>query len=154
MALGCWTGGFTMGIMGCRCGHTIRDVSDEHPYAASLIPDKQLHLFAISLADEVSQYIEAKVQGNQDVWLNNRFWSDYTDWDKLSDSAVIEDILFEHYGCAIMIYQCENCGRVLIQSRSNPNVYCSFAPETPDSQGLLDARAELGNDEEPVTDPA
>lgn len=137
-----------MGIMGCKCGHTIRDVTDTHPYAAMILPDKQDYMFARSLAADISQYIEAKVQGQQDVWLNNRFWSGYTDWDKLDDSEVITDLVYQHYRRAIQIYQCENCGRILIQSRSNQSFFCSFAPETPDSQGLLDARAELDYDEE------
>lgn len=132
-----------MSIMGCTCGYAIKDISDEHPYAADIIPDRSSHGFVGALAAELSGYMAAKAEGKPDEWLDCHFGQDHVrlaraaneNWETIRDLDTAKWLIWKHLSdYAIAAYQCPNCGRVLIQSR-NESRFHSF---TPDPERVID----------------
>jgi hypothetical protein len=88
----------------CKCGHVIKDQTDNLPYKAEIIPDQSLEALYEAL-DEV---------------MNRKKPKDVFERDRL-----LEPI--SNPKGSKLIYQCEQCGRITIDA-FGPRLF-SFKPE-------------------------
>jgi hypothetical protein len=114
----------------CECGHIIVDQTDNLPYKANYTRDQDVDDY-YKRFDEVESFLEALKKGDRVAWIKSHFGENYPT--NLSDSSIVHDIIL-HYDCKI--YQCENCGRLLVQ-KWDVNSYYSFYPENENSKGLF-----------------
>lgn len=115
----------------CECGRITVDQSDNLPYKAHLIPDTQMeHIFGG--AAELSDFIEAIGKGKRSEWIEKKFGEEYPK--ELTNTAIISDLFMSKLKTRNM-YQCENCGRVMIESSGGALEF--FYPEGEEAKGIL-----------------
>lgn len=119
-----------MSKISCNCGHTIIDQTDNLSYKANYIRNQDAK-DEYKRFDEVKSFLDALKKGERVLWIQNYFGQEYPI--NIDDASIIHDILLrdEHN-----IYQCENCGRLLVQNWGG-NFYSSFYPEDENSRGLF-----------------
>jgi hypothetical protein len=134
-----------MSKIGCNCGATIHDTTYPLPNKGQIIRDQQYDLLTDRMAEDISQFIEAKLNGRQYEWVKQRFTEDYANLN-LKDEAIANDLITGYLvkNC-LNIYQCETCGRVLIESKSDKNKFYSFQPDSEDSKDLFIKEEEDSN---------
>ena len=115
----------------CECGNIIIDQSDNLPYKAHLIPDTHLESI-FDGADELSNFIEAIEKGKRSEWIEKKFGEDYPK--ELTNTAIISDLIMSKLKTR-NTYQCENCGRVLIENSAGAFEF--FYPEGEEAKGIL-----------------
>ncbi|MBI3133816.1 MAG: hypothetical protein HYZ14_03990 [Bacteroidetes bacterium] len=120
-----------MSKLGCICGHTIVDQTDNIIYKAHFVRDQDKEAIGEQTTD-IEAFIEAVRKGQRDKWLNNYFGSDI--YKTLTDATVVNDII-SRYNVKFEseMFVCQNCGRIKIQ-KGNENKFVSFLPE--DNQWL------------------
>jgi hypothetical protein len=124
----------------CPCGHIIVDQSDNLPNKAQFFADEdydasyeQFILFCVDL-------IQARQDGKQEQFVALQFGPEYPKNLDLSD--IISDKLagmravFGH-----LMYECEQCGRLLIFSVVGKNKFISYFPEG-EIRGILRSDSE------------
>lgn len=99
----------------CKCGNIIRDSSDYLSYKGEIMSNKELDAF-YELAEEC-------------------ICSDDPDREKLYENFTYNTC--DEYIRYSLIYQCEECGRILIEDIKRGG-FCVFAPEGHDNKDLLD----------------
>ena len=97
----------------CKCGNIIHDNTDCISYKGHIISDKE-YFKMLELVDEM---IESTVKNREALAMTFRT--------NLSGYIKIKSI-----------FQCTNCGRILIEDENNH--YCSFVPDEHERNGLLD----------------
>ena len=97
----------------CKCGNIIHDNTDRIPYKGYIISDNE-YFKMLDLADEM---IESPVKNREALAMT--FRTNIGSYIKIKN-----------------IYQCEQCGRILIEDKNNH--YCSFSPDGNDNRKLLD----------------
>lgn len=112
----------------CKCGHLISNVVHPCPTEAHLIGTVAYEKFERKFVSDVGRFLDAIRNGRRSEWLSERF-GDTCPRD-LTDSEVISDLLTanqqEH---ALSVAECEQCGRLWVQSGVGNNQYRSFAPD-------------------------
>jgi hypothetical protein len=101
-----------MAKIGCKCGHVIRDQSDYLPYKADYISDS----VSIDLVDQVSKSVLGKIS---EVGVENTTAGEIGD--------ILWSEIFVEFGR--QIFECEKCGRLLVQKSSGENLYLRYKPE-------------------------
>jgi hypothetical protein len=115
-----------MSKLGCVCGHTIVDQTNDIPYKAKFIRDQDFESL-IEYAGVVASFADAVKDGKRDEWILNYFKVAYSA--SISNADVIFDITSGYTrDFESEIFQCENCGRIKIQVRDT-NSFASFMPE-------------------------
>lgn len=123
-----------MSKLGCICGHTIVDQTDNLAYKADFIRNQDLDKID-KRTDDIASFIDAVKNGKRDEWLATYFGSDT--YKTISDSSIVFDILSRHtLNYESTIYQCEKCGRVKIQL-GDTNNFLSFSPDEKNWQDLF-----------------
>lgn len=97
----------------CKCGNIIRDITDSIPYKGYIISDKEYYKM-LDLADEMIESAEKNREA-----LAMTFRTNIGSYIRLKT-----------------IFQCKECGRMLIENENNQ--YCSFTPDEQDHKELLD----------------
>jgi hypothetical protein len=116
-----------MSRLGCVCGHTITDQTDNISYKAKFIRDQDFEGYSGRYTNDIESFIEAIKNNRRDEWIRNYFSETYPT--AISNSSIVFDIVsVQTSGFEGDLYQCENCGRVKIQVQDK-NLYASFAPE-------------------------
>ncbi|MDW3649516.1 MAG: hypothetical protein R8P61_20770 [Bacteroidia bacterium] len=115
----------------CECGHIIVDQSDNLPYKAHLIPDTQMEGIFEGAA-KLSDFIEAIGKGKRSDWIEENFGEEYPK--ELTNTAIISDLIMSKLKTRNM-YQCESCGRVLIEK--SVGAFEFFYPEGKEAKGIL-----------------
>lgn len=125
-----------MGKIGCKCGSTIVDQADNLNYKGDIIPDSGHEEIFDRLYDFIDTYVEAVEAGKKEDWMRvNGLTPPYPQ--DLRASSMINDLFFNFYlDKTKEIFQCENCGRILIQ-KANSQHYVSFKPETEEWKDML-----------------
>jgi hypothetical protein len=120
----------------CTCGHSIVDQTDNLPYKAYFFRDSD-HDSYYDYTDEIGSFIESIKNNKREEWITNYFPGPYPTDEP--DAFVIADIItFKQRKFISEMYQCENCGRVLIQKGSE-NIFPVFKPEDEHYEALLDS---------------
>jgi predicted RNA-binding Zn-ribbon protein involved in translation (DUF1610 family) len=114
----------------CKCGHIIVDQTDSLPYKAGYMRDEEIESY-YKRFDAVEDFLNAIKKGERDLWIYHYFGERYST--DLKDSSIIHDILWREEST---MYQCDNCGRVIIQ-HYNSNKFYSFYPDDEDSKGIF-----------------
>jgi hypothetical protein len=128
-----------MSKIGCKCGHIIGDHSDNIPYKGHLLPDVRTGAFFAWVEEETQSYVEAAQAGRVGQWLLERgYGQDYVDL-KLSHGEVLEGHIYGRF-CMFTrdMYECETCGRILMQSRDD-NRFLSYVPDNGKVNAILAA---------------
>ena len=125
-----------MGKIGCYCGHTILDSSDNLKYKGDIVPD----IVHAEIFDHLSNLIDelelALQTGKKREWINKNFQVPPYPLD-LSGGNMIHDLFFKFYlDKTKNIFQCEKCGRILIQKGQSER-FVFFKPEEDDWRNIL-----------------
>lgn len=137
-----------MSKIGCRCGHTIRDQTDNLPYKSHLREDEDIQKPIELLADVLSQYWEAHQRGQEAEFFRQFELScgepeSYVEWEAQNLAgkplpAVLFDLIFPFWNnYDRIIYECEKCGRLWVEM--DDGRYTSYLPET-DTRHVLWSR--------------
>lgn len=125
-----------MSRMKCSCGYIISDSADDLPYKADLLPDQSFYNFMENVEEDLSGLFEAKNDIEKKEWIRKTLTDPSYPTD-VKNSELISDVLTKHYRNSFRsIYQCEDCGRILIQ-KGNTNRFISFRPDNDDWKGIL-----------------
>jgi hypothetical protein len=104
----------------CDCGHVIRDTGDELSYKARFLPDQNKALFLDQLSQAMAELIDLTSKGRRHEWIAKHFKKGYPN--DLDTSSFVSDYVWGHLiGNSGVMYQCENCGRILIYRDPNQN---------------------------------
>ena len=112
----------------CTCGHVIVDQTDDLPYKAVVTPHKVEFAIAQRAAHDIALLIDACMQGQRDAFVAERFGPDYPP-DLTNESIVLDLMHAPALGQVLNMYQCPECGRLLLDDRNRPSHVLSFAPE-------------------------
>jgi hypothetical protein len=116
-----------MSKLGCVCGHTITDQTDNIPYKAKFIRDQDFDEYSDKYTEDVASFIDAVKEGKRDEWIKMYFSETYPM--NINNSSVVFDIVsVQRSRFEGELFQCETCGRVKIQVRDE-NLFASFTPE-------------------------
>jgi hypothetical protein len=121
-----------MARMACKCGHCILDRHDNLPYKAYFFRDSDLDNF-FDFSGEIGEFLNALSNNKRDEWVNKNFGGEL----KYSNADILSALLHNRPEIREM-YQCENCGSVLIE-KSNEYHFASFSPDGEDSKELFKA---------------
>lgn len=116
-----------MSKLGCQCGSIIADNSDNLPHKSRFIRDEDYHVRDKTIVD-ICSFMEAYKNGEKEKWLKSYFGNETNI--NISNEWILIYIGMkneEHF--EDIIYQCENCGRVKIET-SKENEFASFIPES------------------------
>jgi hypothetical protein len=112
----------------CPCGHIIVDQADNLPYKAAYYADEDYEASFGKYVEMCSGYIKARDEERQEAFIIEHFGKDYPR--DLESAVVISDllagmrVLFGH-----TMYECEQCGRLLIFPVVGKNRFVSYTPE-------------------------
>ncbi len=116
-----------MSKLGCPCGETIRDQSDQLPYKGYLASDATYFDAFDKAAGDVASFIQARESGMERQWLSGYFGSQYP---SLGPESVVHDIFTRHlFPEHRDVYQCPRCQRLLVQRHDEPSRFRTFTPE-------------------------
>jgi hypothetical protein len=112
----------------CECGHVIVDQRDFLPYKATFYSDQDTEACFDELVQDIAKFIEAREQGRQDEFLEGDFSKNYPK--NLNLSSIINDIMIGYeVAFGRTMYECEQCGRLWMQTEPGTNEYVSYLPE-------------------------
>jgi len=124
-----------MSKLGCICGHTITDQTDAIPYKGHIIRDVIEEPFLEKLYGIIDSLIDAIKNDQREKWVKDNFHDSYPL--HLKNSDMVHDLFIGYYLDQTRdIYQCENCGRILIQVGTSQN-YATFKPESGNWKNIL-----------------
>ena len=126
-----------MSKLSCECGNTISDSTDNIPYKARFIRDEDYHLKDKTLID-ICSFIEAYKNGEKENWIRNYFGND-ADVNIRNEWILIHIEMKNELNIEDVIYQCEECGRIKIETR-NENNFASFIPENGNWKDILNGK--------------
>lgn len=130
-----------MSKLGCRCGHTIVDQTDNIPYKAFIRTHEDTEQPIDLLTELLAQFVEAREHGTERDVLISFFKSHWrmqeagaASWAERRIANGLPDMLFsliwpfwnKHDRD---IYECESCGRLWVQVEGN-----HFAPYLPETE--------------------
>lgn len=110
----------------CDCGHLIVDQTDYLPYKARLAKDEDYDRTWAAARDDLAELLTAD-ESKREAWVAERFPGLST----ASGTAVL-GAYFTRMQLAYMplIYECQQCGRLMIERGPATNTYVSFAPSS------------------------
>lgn len=113
-----------MSKLGCTCGHTIRDQTDNLPYKGHILKDQDIDSFFDRVTTDLAHHIREALAGRRDG---------------ADHKSMVWRLIAQHYfQYRVHIYECEACGRLLVQPPdTGPPVFASYTPEQPEAKGIL-----------------
>lgn len=124
-----------MSKLRCLCGHVIVDQTDYLPYKAYFIADEDEEDFFQSAVSAIAEFVLVREQGKLEEVYGRRFVEVYSKDSGLKD--FLHDTLAAGYvGSGRELYECEQCGRICIQSRDKDEQFFPYRPEK-DERGML-----------------
>ena len=132
-----------MSKLGCLCGHTIVDQTNDIAYKGYILPDTLVNSFFDVLTENMNSLATAKKSNNTLEWMKKNFSVPPYPLDA-SDADMIHDLLFNAFVNTNQdIYECENCGRVAIQIKGI-NKFNFYYPENNQSKGIINGKDLVG----------
>jgi hypothetical protein len=117
-----------MSKLGCPCGHEISDTTDNLPYKGMVIADQDAEEFFDILAESVNTFAAAVAAGRREEWIQTRLGGTYPAG--MRDSDVLHDAVIGFFlGRILDIYECEQCGRVLLQRSPADPRFFTYTPD-------------------------
>ena len=117
-----------MSMLGCPCGNVIRDNTDYLPFKGHAFTDIEFFPLFEAISKDVAGFIQARLDGREEKWYMDYFKSDspFTE----DDEGLVHTILARYLiHASIQLYQCTNCGRMLVERVDKPNEYDAFTPD-------------------------
>lgn len=123
----------------CNCGHDIVDQTDFLPYKARILKDEDTEKPLDQLADILLQHLEERQQGREVEFLR-QFWRSDGWTEKGAEfyaqklagkplSTVFSNLMAPFWNnYQRIIYECEECGRLWVQT--DKNGFVPYRPET------------------------
>lgn len=96
----------------CTCGHTITDITDYLPYKAYYTPDEDMEQALHDAEEKYRATVEARERGEVRVFIHPVFT------------------------VARVMYECEACGRLWLQTERHTNEFVPYQPESA-KRGIL-----------------
>ena len=110
----------------CKCGETSRDQTDNLPYKARFITDKN-SAWLSNASNTLEKYLQARIQGHKDEFILNHFGPTYPT--TTDESTIIFEIISGSiYGLEGILYECDTCGRLYVQHPETTSLL-SYSPE-------------------------
>jgi hypothetical protein len=102
------------------------------PYKARLLSDEDENRFWGGVSRELADLVAAARTGQRKEWIARHFLAGYPR--DVPDEGLISDFLIG-YAIRFMrsMYQCTQCGRLLLEERTDANRFRFFVPESVDS---------------------
>jgi hypothetical protein len=120
----------------CKCGHVISDTTDLISYKAWFIPDEDSVTADDGLMAELATFIEARERGEEDqYWQREQPWIAHGDYPTLKEK-LLHAFAGNHIRVGRAMYECEECGRIWMETRPDGAELVSYQPESA-SRGIL-----------------
>lgn len=128
-----------MAKLGCICGHTIVDQTDNIPYKGHILPDTSIEKTWEEIANKIDTLIDS-IQSNRKLeWIKQNFTVPPYPTD-VSDSSMIYDLLSTSLSKSTQdIFECENCGRIAIEI-GQTNHFRFFRQDEEGERGILNTK--------------
>lgn len=124
-----------MSKLRCLCGHVIIDQTDALPYKAYFIADEDEENFFQSTVSAIEKFVISWKQGKLSELFGDKFVEVYLKRGEVGD--YINDVIAGgHSVSSRTIYECEQCGRMWIQSRNKDEEFFPYLPEK-EERGIL-----------------
>ncbi len=121
-----------MSKLGCLCGATIRDQTDDLPHKGEILKDQDRNPFVNSAIDEIVSYIAAVRDGTTDAWF-----AKYPRLRDQPDSWIVDSLLLSPWlKFAVDVYECPECGRLWVQKGTESQEFVPFVREEPGERVL------------------
>lgn len=121
----------------CTCGHIISDDGLSDHIKGRIVREQSFYAAYEQPAESVAEFIQAIATGKRTEWIEKFYGQSYFE---ISDSSVVFDIMdYARLRTALVLYQCEECGRLYIERepRQASGTLRAFKPEDPDWRGTL-----------------
>jgi hypothetical protein len=116
-----------MSKLGCRCGATIRDQSDNLLYKGSILKNQDCGPVSDEVVEELASYMSAVKEGTTDAWFASRPWLRGK-----ADSWIVRSTLVRMWiKYRVDVYECEHCGRLWVQTGVETQEFAPFVREEP-----------------------
>jgi hypothetical protein len=116
-----------MSKLGCICGHSISDGTDQLPYKATFFRDFDHVAIFDRLAQEIKELVDAVVAGDRASWERRHYLGDWSRNE--SHGELLCDFV-----CTLMLkygadmFECESCGRLWVQRPGTDNEFAELLP--------------------------
>jgi len=128
-----------MSKLRCPCGHVIVDQTDALPYKARVIRDQDAEAFWVEATTVLADFVAAIRAGARSTWLSQHLSPEYPQ--DVTDESVISDLLAGLEGrYATKAYECESCGRFLLQRAPDDPSFAAFSPDVGGATHVLMGR--------------
>lgn len=135
-----------MSKLGCTCGYTIRDNTDEIPYKALCYADEDTPVYFNEVIETVGDLLLAYKQEAKERPLLASSDSHESSDRRHITRQIVQILSYYHGGHRRDLFECENCGRLWLQVNPRENTYVSYLPEG-QARGVL--RSHGGREEIP-----
>jgi hypothetical protein len=119
--------------LGCTCGNVIIDQTDDLPNKGRILKDQDKEKVFGEIASALAAYFAAFESGNLDEWLQQYPWAR----EKNHEFVIFGMVAEWCRGFAVDIYECEACGRLLVQEKHLSQQFVSYSPDASDERRLL-----------------
>lgn len=117
-----------MSKLKCSCGHIISDITNNLSYKGQILKDQDDTVFWETICKEMAEFISANVNNKKSDWVDKHFLPDYPK--NLGNESIISDFLgVLNLKYMTSIYECESCGRLLVQEKIDSEKFVSYMPE-------------------------
>lgn len=121
----------------CPCGEVIPDSSDDLPYKAYVLTERASYEVFQGIAAEMATFLAATTADERKQWTDHHLgpgWApDLAAWEYLS--TFVQERTMERTRLA---YECETCGRLLIQPRRGDLHMVPYSPDQAGYHQVLD----------------
>jgi hypothetical protein len=125
-----------MGTLTCRCGHYIKTANEgTERYSADFLPEKSWGKLSDEILRNLYAVVEATKQGQTAAQ-----WANVVMSNKEGEEGLLLHYFYQEAFLSFSrsMYQCEVCQRIYLETGKR-NAFRSFAPESDDSQAILDS---------------
>ncbi len=117
-----------MSTLTCRCGRRISDSLYPSPTEGSLTRQYEHDRFSRECEKKIGEYLAAARDGRAKEWVVAHWGASAASGPESSDAEVIWQIV-DDLDPRLSVCECDECGRLWIQTAIGENRYLSFVPE-------------------------